>query len=249
MANPAPVENRAETVDIKEYVAVLLKRKWLILVCFLLSMAGTTAFLFTRQPIYRANLKLLVSAAGSVIPSAEAVQEGRGWFGTQIDIMTSQTMLRRVQQRMRKTPEEIRENLSNLVIKPLGGTDILVITVDSPSREFAKDFANALAEEYLRFREEERARTSESAVLMLTREINRLSQEVKAAQDRYVGYAKEYNLPILKDTSTTWRQLYSMNLGTYVQVKHALALAKAKEDALAKSDTAQFIALMGRRRR
>lgn len=245
MANPAPVENRAETVDIKEYVAVLLKRKWLILICFLLSMAGTTAFLFTRQPIYRANLKLLVSQAGSVIPSAEAVQEGRGWFGTQIDIMTSQTMLRRVQQRMRKTPEEIRENLSNLAIKPLGGTDILVITVDSPSREFAKDFANALSEEYLRFREEDRARSSESAVLTLTREINRLSQEVKAAQDRFVGYAKEYNLPILKETSTTWRQLYSMNLGTYVQIKHDLALAKAKEAALEKSNTGEFIALMG----
>ena len=246
MANPAPVENRAETVDIKEYVAVLLKRKWLILVCFLLSMAGTTAFLFTRQPIYRANAKLLVARAGSSLPTAEAVSEdARTFYATQIDIMLSQTMLRRVQQRMRKTPEEIRENLSNLAVAPVRGADIILITVDSPSRDFAKDFANAMSEEYLRFREEERARTSESAVLMLTREINRLSQEVKAAQDRYVSYAKEFNLPILKDTSTTWKQLYSMNLSTYVQVKHALALAKAKDAALAKSDAAGFIALMG----
>jgi uncharacterized protein involved in exopolysaccharide biosynthesis len=36
-------ENRHESVDIKEYIVVMLKRKWLVLICFLLSMAGTTA--------------------------------------------------------------------------------------------------------------------------------------------------------------------------------------------------------------
>ncbi len=244
MFNQTPAEARPEAVDIKEYLAVLLKRKWLILVCFLLSMAGATVFLFTRQPIYRANARLLVTTAGS-LPTAEVVvEQARTFFATQLNIMQSQTMLRRVQQRMKKTPDEIRENLVNLKVSAVSGSDIILISVDSPSREFARDFANALAQEYLLFRDEERARSAESALLMLTREVNRLSQEVKAAQDRYLTYAKEHNLPVLQDTAASWKQLYSLQLNSYVKLRHALELAKAKEAALEKSDTSAFIALV-----
>ena len=80
MLNQTVGEPRAESVDIKEYLAVLLKRKWLVLVCFLLSMAGTTAFLFTRQPIYRASAKLLITYAGSSMPTSEVTREDEGRF-------------------------------------------------------------------------------------------------------------------------------------------------------------------------
>ena len=106
--NQSVAENRSESVDIKEYIAVLLKRKWLVLICFLLSMAGTTAFLFTRQPIYEADAKLLVTTAGGSVPVSEVTREDESrFYATQIEILTEQTMLRRVQLRMRKTPDEI----------------------------------------------------------------------------------------------------------------------------------------------
>src|SRR5437879_5283159 len=122
MINANPNEAKSETVDVKEYLSVLLKRKWLVLVCFLLSMAGTTAFLFTRQPIYRANTKLLITNSGQVVQGPEIVHDDeRTFYATQVDIMLSQTMLRRVQQRMRKTADEIRENLSDIKVAPVRG--------------------------------------------------------------------------------------------------------------------------------
>src|SRR5580692_2275680 len=106
-ANQNSGENRSESVDIQEYLVVLLKRKWLVLICFLLSMAGTTAFLFTRQPIYRADAKMLVQTAGGSIPVSEVMREDESrFYATEIDILTGQTMRRRVQQRLHKTTEE-----------------------------------------------------------------------------------------------------------------------------------------------
>ena len=244
MINQGPGEGRAETVDIKEYLAVLLKRKWLVLVCFLLSMAGTTAFLFTRQPIYRANAKLLVTVSGGVLPTAEVQAEGGGFYATQIDILLSQTMLKRVQTRLKKTPDEIRENLVELKVAPVRGSDIILITVDSPSRDFARDFGNALCEEYLRFREEERARSQESALLMLTREINRLSQEVKAAQDRYLTYAKDNNLPMLQKTADAWWRSYYIALADHNRNADKVVGARARLAALERPTPSEFIALL-----
>ena len=244
MNQPAPTEGRAESVDIKEYLAVLLKRKWLILACLLLSVAGATAFLFTRQPIWRANARMLITTTGA-LPTAEAiVEDGRTFFATQLNIMQSQTMLRRVQQRLKKTPEEVRENLANLKITLISGSDIIQLSVDSPSKEFARDFANALAQEYLFFRDEERSRSAENALLSLTREANRLSQEVKAAEERYLTYSKQHNLPVLQDTTASWKQLYAIHMTSYVQLRHSLDDAKAKEAALEQSNPSAFIALL-----
>jgi capsular exopolysaccharide synthesis family protein len=246
MTGPNPSESRAESVDIKEYLAIILKRKWLVLICFLLSMAASTAFLFTRQSIWRANCKLLVTSAGAALPSAELSREDeRSFYSTQVEIMSSPTMLRRVQQRLKKTDDEVRENLTNLKISPIRGTQIILISVDSPSRDFARDFANALAEEYFRFREEQRAASSESALLMLTREINRLSQELKSANDKLLNYAKEHNMAMLERQEQVYQWKYWQIMNNLGKATVELDEAKTRKQMLdSGTDTATLLALL-----
>lgn len=246
MMNQTAVDTKADSVDVKEYLAVLLKRKWLILVCFLLSMAGTTAFLFTRQPIFRSNLKMLVTTAGVAVPSSEVFKEDEArFYGTQIDIMKSQTMLKRVQQKLRKTADEIRENLVDLSITPVRGSSIILVSVDSPSRDFAREFSNTLAEEYMRFREEQRLASSESVLLSLTREVTRLNQEVKAADDKIVAYARDHNITDLSGQGYSWYKRYSLNAGALTVAIRNLANAKTRKEVLdARHDTAAAVAFL-----
>ena len=232
MLNPTQNEAKPETVDVKEYLAVLLKRKWLVLVCFLLSMACMTAFLFTRQPVYRASAKLFISTTGGV-PTSEIVVENEGsFYSTAFEVMRSQTMLRRVQQRMHKIPAEMQENLVDLKITRVAGADMMLVTVDSPSRDFARDFANALCDEFLKFRDEERAKRQEFALLGLTREINRLSQELKAANDRIVAYVKQNNLPMMESDPQLGQAKYVQVLATLNQAAIDVANAQARKNSL-----------------
>ena len=189
------VENeQSQSVDIKEYLAILWRRKWLVLFCGALSLGGMTVFLFTRQPIWRINAKLLVTHSGSAMPASEIVhEEDTRFVATQIEVMQGPTMLRKIQQRMKKTPQQIEENLTSLKITQNGGTDILLIMVDTPAQEFGREFINVLVDEYLKFRERQRATSSESAVQTLTREIDRLGLELKAANHRLYDFSKEHN--------------------------------------------------------
>jgi len=243
-------ETKAEAVDIKEYVAILLKRKWLILVCFLLSMAGTTAFLFTRQPVYRANSKLLVQTTGSSVPSNEVTREDDArFYSTQLDILMSQTMLHRVQVRMKKTADEIREYLIDLKVAPVRNSAIIMITVDSPSTDFAREFANALADEYFRYRDELRAANAESALLMLTREITRLGQELKASQEKLLVYAREHNMPDIGSQNYLWYKRYALNAGVFVKAMQSLSDAKARKTLLdTRADLPAVMALLSAER-
>lgn len=246
MMNQNIGEPKQESVDLKEYLFILLKRKWLILLCFLLSMAGTTAYLYTRQPIYRATARLLVTYAGRDMPTANIQSEGRTFFGTAASVMRSQVMLRRVQQRMKKTPAEFRENLSQLSITPVRASDIILVAVNSPSRDFAREFANVLCDEYLRFREEQQASSSESALLALTREINRLSVEAKTAHQRVIDYAREHNMPLLTSTATGIQEMrYYRSVEARSLAETEVTRAKMRKQLLDSAvDTATVLAIV-----
>jgi len=178
----------------KKALLLCLLGAGLCLICTLLAVGAANAFLFTRQPIYRANLKLLVQSSGNGFPRDGTEETAASFIATQCDIMMGQPLLQRVQQRLKKTPEEVRENLVNLQIRQLHEATIILISVDSPSKNFARDFANTLADEYLKWRDEQRASIAENALLPLTCEISRLSTELKAANNRVLQYAKEHNI-------------------------------------------------------
>lgn len=245
MTNPTLSENKGESVDVKEYLSVLLKRKWLVLVCFLLSLACMTAFLFTRQPIYRASAKLLVSSVDA-LPVTDFVKENEyTFYSTVIELMQSQTMLKRVQTRMRKTPDEIREGLTSLSVLQVKRADIILVTVDSPSKVFAHDFANALCDEFIRFREEQRAKHQESALLTLTREIHRLDQDLKAANERILAFARLHNVAALESDPQLGQGEYLRSLQALNQAASDLANAQTRKLALdAQPDSAAIASLL-----
>lgn len=242
MMNQNAPENRSESVDIKEYIAVLLKRKWLVLICFLLSMAGTTAFLFTRQQVYQADAKLLVTTAGGSLPVSEVTREDESrFYATQINMLLSQTMLRRTQQRMRKTPDEIRENLVDFKVEPVRGSAILTVSVQSPSPDFAKDFANTLCDEYMHARDEQRAQSSESALLMLTREIKRLGEEKQAATEKMLNFAKEHHVDPMGGVGYAWYKRFNMLTYGYSTAAKLYNEAKNRKELLDERPSASTV--------
>ena len=186
---------QGQSVDFKEYLAVLWRRKWLIVLCFSLSLGGMVAFLFTQPTIWRISAKLLITMTGSGLPASDITHEDTDRFiPTQIEILTGPTVLSRIQQRMKKTPEQIATNIKSFKVSRAGGTDILLIIVDSPSPEFAREFISIAIDEYLKIRERQRVATAETAVQSLTREIDRLSLELKAANHRLFDFTKEHNV-------------------------------------------------------
>jgi capsular exopolysaccharide synthesis family protein len=233
------------TVDIKEYISILLKRKWLILICFLLSMAATTAYLFTRQPVYRATLKIAVNPLGAWTGSEEyrEVRE-RAFLGTQLEILRGRVLMQRVQRRLRKTPEEVLQMLRRFEAVSVRGASIILIVVDSPSKDFAREFANAVAEEYLRYREEQRAQSTDTAWGMLNREVNRLSEELKAAQARFINYAQEQDTVVAGNQLAAIWNTYHLNLSRLYMLKQSLAQAQIKASVLEDSNLSAFLTLV-----
>ena len=78
-------------------------------------------------------------------------------------------------------------------------------SVESRSKDFAMEYANTLIDVYLRFRDEQRQQHSERVLLALTREVNRLYQELKSANKRLAEYVKEHNSASVSEEQRSMR--------------------------------------------
>lgn len=149
----------------------------------------------SRTPIYRANVKLLITRSSATAPVNDSTREDADRFvAAQSEVLLGANILRRTQERMNKTVEEVRNNLAGLTVTPVRGSDIFVVSVDSPSAGFAKGFADSLVSEYLKFRDEQRVLASEGALSPLIQETRRLSQELKAINEKIATFDKEHNV-------------------------------------------------------
>jgi uncharacterized protein involved in exopolysaccharide biosynthesis len=144
----------------------------------------------SRTPIYRANVKLLITHPDATTTANDEDQ----FVATQKDILSSQLLLHRTEQRMNKTAEEVRDNLADLKVTPIRGSNIIVVSVDSPSPDFAKDFGNALVAEYLKFRDEQRVKISQDDLSPLTHEVQRLKGELEAANEKLDAFQREHGI-------------------------------------------------------
>lgn len=145
-----------ENSDSIDYLALLLRRRWVIagitLVCFL----SSAALLSTQVPIYLTSAMVLIERerdSASNTPSAGAIERSRDdYYLTQFKLLRSYTLLENLYKKLdlAKDPEFGEPNgvlkLQGAVsVLPVFGTRLVNVGISSQSPKRAMDISNALA--------------------------------------------------------------------------------------------------------
>jgi len=147
-------------IDIKEYLQILWKGKWIIIICFLVSIIvgiGITSVSNT-SPLYRATAKVLIAERN--LPSAifgqnelEYSSVSKTNFDTQVEILKSRQFKEEVIKllSLRMTPSQLG---GKMTITSIPGTNIISVSVYDSNPEQAAKIANALTDIYINWGEE-----------------------------------------------------------------------------------------------
>ncbi|MCO6400564.1 MAG: polysaccharide biosynthesis tyrosine autokinase [Verrucomicrobia bacterium] len=183
-----------DIVDFKQYFHIVIKRIWLVALCFVISLSVTVVNLVKQVPVYRASASVVLSR-GLNVPDRLREREFDNAIGdvidTQMRILQSGLIIGRAREKMNRPASDIAEKLQRISVYPLGKAAVLVISVDALEQQFAADFANAMVDAFLEYKAEERMETSQSTVISLTQQANRLRDELKRAEDRLLQFKKE----------------------------------------------------------
>lgn len=97
-----------QEIHLREYLLVLVKRRWMIFIVLALVITASTIYSFRQIPLYRSTSSLYIDRSGyafvpDVISEAYNWQQYESFFNTQYKLLASKTLARRVIERLNLT--------------------------------------------------------------------------------------------------------------------------------------------------
>ncbi|MFP4088319.1 MAG: GumC family protein [Desulfobacteraceae bacterium] len=135
-------QQQEQTVDLREYLRVMLKRRWTIITVFLIVVLTVAIHTFTATPIYKATTRLIIEKENPNVVSIEEVMavdsSGTDYYQTQYKIIESRGVAREVMDRLHlrdseefsPTPkDDWYSNLKRTVVETVGSWKETVVSL------------------------------------------------------------------------------------------------------------------------
>ncbi len=98
---------RQRQVTFRDYLRVLYKNRWVILISFVLVMGATVYFTFSSEPVYEASAKIMVeqqTGVGESLFEITSMMKKETMINNQVEILKSRTLAERVVRALQKSP-------------------------------------------------------------------------------------------------------------------------------------------------
>jgi succinoglycan biosynthesis transport protein ExoP len=207
-------------VDLRTYLRVLRRRKWWVILCTGLAVAGAVAYSFNAAQEYSATAQLLVQPqSGTLALTTPAQTITATDVATELQLLTSAPVVDAVKSRL---------HLSQLNVKGAeqGQTDVISLTATNRDPVLAARVANALATEFVQFETFVALKSLTTAEVQLQTQINVIEQELVSTAGTPQGVALANQEAVLKEQYAQYQVAGTQTTGGVTVVSPA-AVPKA----------------------
>lgn len=245
---PAGASRSFGWAEVRHYLHIVAKRIWLVATCFVISITIMLALLVRQEPIYRCRATIMMSR-GLPLPSSFRQVEAEplgNYLATQQLILQSGELIRRARERMNRPLEEILRNITKINAYQVGSTAFMAVEVESYDPLIGAEMANALVDEYLDFKAEERMNTSQATVVSLTQQANRLHEELKKAEERSLEFIRQNSVVGIQERGNVAARILGMLSAQAAQFRTERMFLEAQQPLLSKASDEAILAALAR---
>ncbi|TET24363.1 MAG: polysaccharide biosynthesis tyrosine autokinase [Candidatus Cloacimonadota bacterium] len=197
-----------EKIDIRAYVAIVLRRKWIVLTLFLVTFLSTLYFTLRKPPVYESKATVIIKQLPTAIPGMDFGYSKANYITNHTLILKSRTLMGKVAENF--TSEEMESagisKLSSIVgivssaitINPVKGSDIIEIKSKTDKPYSAALFANKVAETYIHYNIEDKRREVKGVREFAEEQMELVEEQLKKAEDDICNYQKTHKVFGLK---------------------------------------------------
>jgi capsular exopolysaccharide synthesis family protein len=190
-------------IHLRDYVSLLLKRKWMVLGMTLVVPAAAAVYTLRQIPEYYATAVLQVSQERVRLVEDITVgggQAGGEFYGTQLRLLTSTPLAQRVALKLKlwqhpyyggvaseEPPGQAVASVANVLrwqvfAEHVQGTQLIQVSYSTPEPELSATLANTLLREYIAFQTESESGVAQETVSFIQEQIQRLERNVKEGE-------------------------------------------------------------------
>ena len=207
-----------KTIHIKDYLAVLRRRKWIFISFFLITVTTIAIGTFKQQKIYRATATVIVDARSPEVLSGRDVRDVvelgennywgyRDYMETQYEIIKSRRLAYAVikklklfnQEDFKKAKDPIGLLLKKLEVKSIRDTRMIGIQIDDKNPKQAARLANEFARSYVYSNLALKIKMSGEAQEWLRQEVEKQKRKVTESELNLQVYKEENNVVSIKN--------------------------------------------------
>ncbi len=167
---------------------------------------------YLEDPYYESTAEMIVSGRIALPEDDVYAEEGRNFYGTQIELMTSSQVRQRAIERVELTHPEVHSALTRtdafredgfktlaLAAEVKEDTDIFQLYAYSPHPEYTRLYLDAVMEAYVNRRSEMRSRTSERTFEGVQAQLKELEAEIDAGENAIVEFQEQNNIVFIQE--------------------------------------------------
>jgi succinoglycan biosynthesis transport protein ExoP len=253
---------------IREYINILLSRKWWVIGTFLTIVFLAGLYTYTRTPIYRASETIEITADN---PGSQVSADGRmsmmgSWFyaqkfqETQNKILKSHSLAKRIIKALNleshpdfvgiaksknKSPEAILESMASsfvgrLNIEPIRNTYLVEVSYQSPDKLITKKVLDILANEYLFLLIDRRNQSFALVRKWLNNQLNEMAEKVQETQKKLYKFGQKTDIYMIGNKNGDQENVIVQKF-----VDLSALLTKAQNEEMAKKAQYQQIKQQG----
>jgi polysaccharide biosynthesis transport protein len=216
--------------NLREYWAVILKRKWTIISFALIVLVTVTIGSFLIKPTYTAKGTLLVEKEPNILTFEDIFQIeafNDDYFQTQYKLLQSRALADDTIDRLKLYENEkfsgkikkegevpaqsdvkfreklIERFLDRLGVKPIRQTRLVEVNFKDHDPKFAAEVLNALFDSFIDMNIQKKFQATEQATEFLSGQITSVRAEIEEKEKKLGEYGAEKNIIILSDKETT----------------------------------------------
>jgi capsular exopolysaccharide synthesis family protein len=239
---------------LRDYLHILLRRKWWVIGTFLTIFLAIAAFTFLRTPIYRtiATLQITQDNPGSQVALDDKLSKLTGsdslekFQQTQYKILQSQSLALRVikvlhlnehpdfkyirEDNLDKTEDEIEnlmveEFLRKLEITPVRNSYLVEVSFQSPDKAMAQRVVNTVADEYMYLSIDRRNESFALVRKWLDKQLQEMGEKVQEAQKKLYKFGQQTDIYTMEDKDNVVVQKF-IDLSSLLTKAQAEKMAK-----------------------
>jgi len=199
----------------RDYISILLRRKWIIVSFFVITVTLITWMTFKQTPIYRASSTVIVDAASpDILAVQDVVKLGetnyfayKAYIETQQEIIKSRRIVRQVMKNLelsnreeyRKAKDPIETLLKKLKVGLVKDTRIIKINVEDENPEEASRIANEFSKVYVNSNIALKIQASTDAEGWLEKEAEQQKAKVRETEMSFQDYKEKNDIVSVVD--------------------------------------------------
>ena len=237
----------AKGFDLRKYFYMIAKRLWLLLLCFMTAIVIMLVMMARQIPEYQSTAKIHLMRSVALPANLQQRDMDRimgDYAQTERNIIVSRDVIQKARGKLNLTSQEFYERFRSLNVFPVWQTTIMAISVTGLDPAFCADYANAIAEAYIEYKEQERSGSSQNTVVVLSQQANRLSEEIARMEAELLSFVRENSVVGIRERGNVAANLLGQLSRQSADYRTQRMLLEAQQPLLAQASDEVVLATL-----